>query len=64
MTQRELDSGLLYPPQTDILPTEVAVAVKVAETIFTRGLALAEKPSDVRKFVENQLYRPEYPRHG
>ena len=64
VTQAELDSGLLYPPQSNILPTEVAVAVKVAETIFTRGLARAEKPSDVRKFVENQLYRPEYPRHG
>ena len=64
VTQAELDSGLLYPPQSNILQTEVAVAVKVAEIIFARGLARAEKPSDVRKFVENQLYRPEYPRHG
>ena len=39
VTQAELDSGLLYPPQSNILQTEVAVAVKVAETIFARGLA-------------------------
>jgi malate dehydrogenase (oxaloacetate-decarboxylating)(NADP+) len=64
VTQAELDAGLLYPPQSNILQTEVAVAVKVAETIFARGLAGVEKPADVRKFVEGQLYKPEYPRHG
>jgi malate dehydrogenase (oxaloacetate-decarboxylating)(NADP+) len=60
VTPAELDSGLLYPPQSNILQTEVAVAVKVAETIFARGLAGVEKPKDVRKFVEGQLYKPEY----
>jgi malate dehydrogenase (oxaloacetate-decarboxylating)(NADP+) len=60
VTQAELDSGLLYPPQSDILQTEVAVAVKVAETIFARGLAGVEKPADMRRFVEGQLYKPEY----
>ena len=63
VTQAELDSGLLYPPQSNILQTEVAVAVKVAETIFARSLAGTEKPRDrhVRQFVEGQLYKPEYP---
>ena len=37
VTQAVLDSGLLYPPQSNILQTEVAVAVKVAETLFARG---------------------------
>ena len=60
VTQAELDSGLLYPPQSNILETEVAVAVKVAETIFDRKLAGIEQPSDVRSFVEGQLYKPEY----
>ena len=60
VTQAELDSGLLYPPQSHILETEVAVAVKVAETIFARRLAGVEKPRDVRSFVEGQLYKPEY----
>ncbi len=64
VTQTELDSGLLYPPQSNILQTEIAVAVQVAETIFARGLAGIEKPRDVRGFVEAQLYKPEYPRHG
>jgi malate dehydrogenase (oxaloacetate-decarboxylating)(NADP+) len=60
VTQDELESGLLYPPQDHILETEVAVAVKVAETIFARGLAGVETPRDVRSFVEGQLYKPEY----
>jgi malate dehydrogenase (oxaloacetate-decarboxylating)(NADP+) len=60
VTQAELDSGSLYPPQSNILQTEIAVAVKVAETIFAQGLAGAEKPASVRKFVEAQLYTPEY----
>ena len=60
VTQAELDSGLLYPPQSNILETEVAVAVKVAETILDRKLAGIEKPSDVRSFVEGQLYQPDY----
>jgi malate dehydrogenase (oxaloacetate-decarboxylating)(NADP+) len=60
VTQPELDSGSLYPPQSNILQTEIAVAVKVAETIFAQGLAGVEKPADVRKFVEAQLYTPEY----
>jgi hypothetical protein len=34
----------------------------VAETVFNRGLAGVEGPADVRKFVEGQLYKPEYPR--
>jgi malate dehydrogenase (oxaloacetate-decarboxylating)(NADP+) len=60
VTQSELDSGLLYPPQSNILQTEVTVAVQVAQTIFARGLAGLKKPADVRKFVEGQLYKPEY----
>ncbi len=60
VTQAELDSGLLYPPQSNILETEVAVAVKVSETIFARSLAGVEKPADVRSFVEGRLYKPEY----
>jgi malate dehydrogenase (oxaloacetate-decarboxylating)(NADP+) len=60
VTQTELDAGLLYPPQSNILATEVKVAAKVAEVIFARGLAGAVKPADVRRFIESQLYKPEY----
>jgi len=61
VTQAELDAGLLYPPQTDILQTEITTAQRVAEEIFTRGLAGIERPRDLRAFLESQLYKPEYP---
>jgi malate dehydrogenase (oxaloacetate-decarboxylating)(NADP+) len=64
VTQSELDSGLLYPPVSHILETEIEAAMRVAEALFDRGLAGVEKPADVRKFVESQLYKPEFPGHG
>ena len=60
VTRAELDSGLLYPPQSNILQTEIATAVKVCEVIFDRGLADVERPGDIRAFVGSQLYTPEY----
>lgn len=60
VTEAELDAGLLYPPQTDILKTEIVTAVKVCEIIFDRGLAGVERPADLRAFIESQLYKPEY----
>ena len=60
VTQTELDSGLLYPPQTSILQTEVTTAIRVCEVIFDRGLASVKRPADIRAFVEAQLYTPRY----
>jgi malate dehydrogenase (oxaloacetate-decarboxylating)(NADP+) len=60
VTQSELDSGLLYPPVSNILETEIHVATKVSEVIFARGLASVAKPADVRRFLEDQLYKAEY----
>jgi malate dehydrogenase (oxaloacetate-decarboxylating)(NADP+) len=62
VTQAELDSGLVYPPQTQILQTEVNTAVKVCANVFRRGLQGegVRKPEDIRAFVEEQLYTPEY----
>jgi malate dehydrogenase (oxaloacetate-decarboxylating)(NADP+) len=60
VTEQQLQSGLLYPPQTDILKTEVNIAVRVAELVFERGLAGVDRPGDVRVFVEAQLYTPSY----
>ena len=61
VTRAELDSGLLFPPQGNILQTEVTAAVRVCEVIFDRGLAGVQRPGDIRAFVEAQLYTPEYP---
>ena len=60
VTPADLDAGLLYPPQTNILQTEFATALEICEVIFARGLAGVEKPGDLRAFLESQLYTPEY----
>src|SRR5208282_1528969 len=60
VTRAELDSGLVYPPQSDIMQTEIATALRVIEVIFNRDLAGVDRPEDLRAFLESQLYKPEY----
>jgi malate dehydrogenase (oxaloacetate-decarboxylating)(NADP+) len=60
VTQAELDSGLIYPPRSAILQTELYAAERVAEVIFKRDLARAPKPRDIGAFIRSRLYRPEY----
>jgi malate dehydrogenase (oxaloacetate-decarboxylating)(NADP+) len=60
VTEEEIGGGMLYPPQSNILETEITTALRVAEVIFKRGLAGVKRPADLRKFLESQLYKPEY----
>jgi malate dehydrogenase (oxaloacetate-decarboxylating)(NADP+) len=53
--------GMLFPGQADILQMEVTTATRVAEYMFDQGLAQAERPRDIRAWIEGQLYRPQYP---
>src|SRR5271163_3342204 len=52
--------GMLFPGQADILETEVTTATRVAEFMFDTGLAQAERPRDIRAWIEGQLYKPQY----
>jgi len=52
--------GMLYPSQSQILETEVTTATRIAEFMFDQGLAQAERPRDVRSWIEKQLYKPTY----
>ncbi|MCK1497855.1 NAD-dependent malic enzyme [Bradyrhizobium sp. 188] len=54
------DKGMLFPSQTNILETEVTTATRVAEFIFDKGLAQVDRPSDIRTWIEGQLYEPHY----
>ena len=51
---------MLFPGQANILETEVTTATRVAEFMFDKGLAQAERPRDVRAWIEGQLYKPQY----
>ena len=54
------DKGMLFPSQANILETEVATATRVAEYMFDQGLATAERPREIRPWIEAMLYKPEY----
>ena len=61
VTKAESDVGLIYPPQSEILKTELYAAQRVAEVIFQRDLARVAKPADIGAFIQSQTYKPEYP---
>ena len=43
-----------------ILEIEVQAATRVAKFMFDNGLATVERPTDVRSWIEGQLYHPQY----
>jgi len=60
VTPAELDAGLLYPPQSQILETEVKAAERVAEIVFAHGLAGVGRPDNLRAFIQSHLHRPDH----
>src|SRR5271154_5438849 len=60
VTPAELDVGLIYPPQSAIFDTEVRAAARVAEVIFARNLARAERPASIEEFIRQKVYKPTY----
>jgi malate dehydrogenase (oxaloacetate-decarboxylating)(NADP+) len=60
VTKADLEVGLIYPPQAELLETELHAAERVAEVILRRGLAGIEPPRDLRSFIRAKAYRPSY----
>ena len=60
VTEEQRSQGMLFPSQADILEVEVAIATRTAEYIFDNGLATVERPTDIRSWIEGQLYNPQY----
>ncbi len=52
--------GMLYPSQDNILETEITTAVRIIEYMFDSGLAQAERPANIRSWLEAMLYKPHY----
>jgi len=60
VTDANLETGLIYPPLSEILPTSLHVSLRVAETIFDAGVAGIQRPVDLKGFIERMAYRPQY----
>ena len=60
VTQENLSTGLIYPPQSRILDASLHVAERVATYIFDKGLARVARPDDVGSLIRTRAYRPVY----
>ena len=60
VSEQQLAQGLLYPPQADILETEIRTAARVAGVVFDAGLARVDRPADHEAFIRELVYKPQY----
>jgi malate dehydrogenase (oxaloacetate-decarboxylating)(NADP+) len=60
VTDSELASGLIYPPQSRILEVSLKVAEQVAACIFDQDVARVPRPADVGALIRERTYRPVY----
>ena len=61
VTEENLASGLIYPPQSEILTASLHVAERIAAGIFDLGLARVPRPADISALIRARAYRPVYP---
>jgi malate dehydrogenase (oxaloacetate-decarboxylating)(NADP+) len=61
VTDEQRGKGMLFPPQSNILETEVRTAERVAAIVFERDLARVPAPKDIPTWLQGLLYKPEYP---
>ena len=60
VTPEQLNLGMLFPPQSNMLETEIKVAARVAKVVFDSNLARIERPADCDAFIRSHVYKPEY----
>ena len=60
VTPEQLKLGMLFPPQSNILETEIKTAARVAKVVFDSNLARFDRPADVEAFIRSQVYKPEH----
>jgi malate dehydrogenase (oxaloacetate-decarboxylating)(NADP+) len=60
VSPEQLQLGMLFPPQSNILETEIKTAVRVAKLVFDSNLARVARPADIEAFIRSNVYKPEY----
>jgi malate dehydrogenase (oxaloacetate-decarboxylating)(NADP+) len=61
VSDEDLSTGLIYPPQSRILEASLHVAERLAAYIFDKGLARVPRPEDLGALIRTRAYRPHYP---
>lgn len=57
VTEKQLKMGMLFPPQSNILNTEVRTAERVARLVFERSLARVDPPKEINAWLRAMLYK-------
>ncbi|XP_074566583.1 NADP-dependent malic enzyme-like [Curcuma longa] len=61
VTQENLDTGMVYPPFSNIRKISAHIAANVAAKAYELGLASHyPRPKDLMKYAENFMYKPVY----
>lgn len=60
VTEENIQEGALYPRLTEIRRLSLDIAVAVAEKAYELGLARDKKPADLKKYIEDRIYHPNY----
>ena len=60
VSQTNLDADTLYPPLSDIRDVSLHIAVAVAETAYQSGVAQAKRPDDLKAYIKDMMYVPNY----
>jgi malate dehydrogenase (oxaloacetate-decarboxylating)(NADP+) len=60
VTPAQLKLGPLYPPQSNIMETEIKTSARVARVGFESNLARVARPADCEAFIRSHVYKPEY----
>jgi malate dehydrogenase (oxaloacetate-decarboxylating)(NADP+) len=58
--ENDLSVGGLYPPIGEIRSLSLEIALAVAEKVYAMGIARTERPTDLRKTIEDYMYNPMY----
>ncbi len=58
--ESELAEGRVYPALQRMPEVSAAVATAVAEEVYREKLARRRRPKDLLRFIQSQMYKPEY----
>ena len=61
MRENELAEGRIYPSLNRIHEVSHAIAVAVAEEVYTEKLNTHSRPEDLPGYIRSQMFQPEYP---
>lgn len=61
VSEEQLKSGMLFPPQSNVLEVAIHTAVRVAKLVYAGNLAGVPEPQDLEAFIRSLVYAPVYP---